>query len=263
METYQLKPDPKRFKDLCDLIETLRSPDGCPWDRKQTPETIINYLIEEGYELADAVADEAPDAVCEEIGDVLFLLFFLVKLYSEKADFGLNDVLDAVHAKMVRRHPHVFTDLKVQDSAEVRRNWTKIKRAEKLPDGRNTLLDRIPHASPALKRAHRISEAVAEAGLDSRTAEDIWQRIDTAMTACRRILPQGMPQDAPIAYGDLLWALAALGPAVGVEPHKALSDALDRFEGRFRDLEKEIGAERLKAGTVSSDESAKIAQLFE
>lgn len=263
MEPYQLSPDPKRFQDLCDLIETLRGPDGCPWDRKQTSATIINYLIEEGYELVDAVAAEAPDAVCEEIGDVLFLLVFLVQLYRERSAFGLNEVLDAVHAKMVRRHPHVFTDLKVRDSAEVGRNWAKIKRAEKSPDQRNALLDHIPHATPALKRAHRIFEAVAAVGLDSRSEEDIWQRIDTATAACRQSLRQGMPEDAQIAYGDLLWALAALGPAVGVEPHKALYDALGRFEDRFRDLEEEFGAERLTAGAFSSDESEKIKQLFE
>lgn len=263
METYQLRPDPRRLEDLCDLIETLRGPDGCPWDRKQTPDTIINYLIEESYELADAVAAQAPEAVCEEIGDVLFLLFFLVQLHCEKREFGLNEVLDAVHAKMVRRHPHVFTDLEVRDSAEVSRNWAEIKRAEKSPNQKNALLDHIPHATPALKRAQRISEALAAVGLDSRTEEDLWQRFDIATAACRGAWRDGNTEDSIIAYGDLIWALAGVGISVGIEPHKALTDALDRFEGRMREFESQVGAEKLKSGGVSSDNNARIAQLFE
>jgi tetrapyrrole methylase family protein/MazG family protein len=151
----------------------------------------------------------------------------------------------------------------VRDSAEVRRNWAKIKRAEKSPDENTALLDHIPHATAALKRAHRVLEAVAALECDPPSEEDIWQRIDAAAAACRRSLRQGLSQAAQIAYGDLLWALAALGPAVGVEPHKALSDALDRFEDRVRDLEEEFGAGRLSAGAFSSDESEKIKQLFE
>lgn len=263
METYQLTPDPKRFQDLCDLIETLRGPDGCPWDRKQTPESVISYLIEEGYELADAVAAQAPDAVCEEIGDVLFLLLFLVQLHCEKSNFGLNEVLGEVHAKMVRRHPHVFTDLLVQDAAEVSRNWARIKRAEKPSDGNRSALDHIPHATPALKRALMISEAVAAAGLDTRTDENIWQHVDTAMAECRQKLYSTKPQDARSAFGNLLWAIVGLGSFVGVEPHSALSEALDRFEIKFRELEADLDADKLKAGADRPEARERIDQLFE
>ena len=263
MEPFKLTPDPELFKDLCSLIATLRGPDGCPWDRKQTPQSIIGYLLEEGYELTDAVVAGEPAAVKEEIGDVLFLLLFMVQLYAEKNDFDLNVVMAGVHAKMVRRHPHVFSDLVVEDTAEVSRNWAKIKQTEK-PSGQSTaLLDRIPHATPALMRAQRISEALVDAGLDIRTGEDIWEQIESAMTACRRISLQAEPFNAHFIYGDLLWALVVWGRTNGIEPEKALADSLDRCEVRLQDLEEDLGAARLKADAIESAERDKIARLFE
>jgi len=263
VEPFKLTPDPGLVKDLCGLIETLRGPDGCPWDRKQTPHSIIGYLLEEGYELTDAVVAAEPAAVMEEIGDVLFLLLFLVQLYGEKNDFDLNAVLAGVLAKMVRRHPHVFSDLVVEDTAEVSRNWAKIKQAEK-PFGQSAaLLDRIPHATPALIRARRISAALADAGLDSRAAEDVWLRIESAMSACRQSSLQAEPRSAHFNYGELLWALVAWGRITGVDPEKALADSLDRLEVRLQDLEDDPGAARLKADAIESAQPDGASRLFE
>ena len=239
MENLALAPRPELFRQLCELIETLRGPEGCPWDRRQAPRSIIEYLLEEVYELADAVAAAEPSAVSEELGDVLFLLLFLVQLYREEKKFGLDSVLRNVHAKMVRRHPHVFGGLEVADSAEVRRNWARIKQEEKPSSGRSSAVDRIPRATPALSRACRIWEAVAGAGLDRRTDDEIRAGADEAFADLKGALRAEAPQDPRMlhsAYGNLLWALVALGRSAGVQPEAALSDVLDTVETRIQTL---------------------------
>ena len=264
MENFELTPDPKLFNSLCRLIETLRGPSGCPWDRKQTPDSIIRYLTEEVYELADAVSDGDPDAVSEELGDVLFLALFLVQLFREKKHFGLNRVLDGAHTKMVRRHPHVFDHVEVENSAEVSRNWARIKQAEKPPPDEPSAIDGIPHATPALSRACRIAEAVAKAGFDRRLSADIMQRTDAALEKFRHTMRDAVdPGDQSTAFGDLLLSLVFLGRSIDLEPDDVLSLALDRFEQKFRKFETETrisegGSEEVRAGI-----QAKIKQVFE
>lgn len=235
METLALVPDPELFRKLCNLIETLRGPDGCPWDQKQTPGSIIDYLLEEVYELADAVAAAEPSEVCEESGDVLFLLLFLVQLYREDRKFGLDGVLRGVHAKMVRRHPHVFGELEVAGSEEVRRNWARIKQEEKPAAERSSPTDRIPRSAPALSRACRMWEATAGTGTD----DEIRSRAEKAFAVLRDVMRAKAPQDLRTlhsAYGELLWALVALGRSAGIDPDAALSDVLDAVETRIQTL---------------------------
>jgi MazG family protein len=262
VENFELTPDPILLKTLCDLIETLRGPSGCPWDRKQTPLSIVHYLTEEVYELADAVAGGDSDAVSEELGDVLFLVLFLVQLYREENRFGLDRVLSGVQTKMVRRHPHVFDDLTVENSAEVSRNWVRIKQAEKPPAENDSVLDGIPHATPGLSRAYRISEAVAKAGFDPRSSVDIWRHFDIVMRRIRKTFQNtAAAHTRDAALGDLIWVLIILGRSMGLEPDAALSETLDRFEGKFRKLEAEVGAG--DAGGISSAAQERIARLFE
>lgn len=264
MENFELTPDPKLFQALCNLIETLRGPPGCPWDRKQTPQSIIQYLTEEVYELADAVAEADAGAVAEELGDVLFLTLFLVQLYREADHFGLDRVLSGVHAKMVRRHPHVFDDVSVENSAEVTRNWARIKKAEKPPAENTSQLDGIPHATPALSRAARISEVLAKAGIDQRTSADIWRRLDMGMRKFQKTFQESANQDVCRAdFGNLLWTLADLGRSMGIGPDAALRDTLDRFEGKFRKFEAEAGANDNGADGCGSISPEKVARLFE
>lgn len=262
MENFGLTPDPILFKTLCDLIETLRGPSGCPWDRKQTPPAIVHYLTEEVYELADAVAGGDSDAVSEELGDVLFLVLFLVQLYREENHFGLDRVLSGVQAKMVRRHPHVFDDLTVENSAEVSRNWARIKQSEKPPVEDDSVLDGIPHATPALSRAYRISEAVAKAGFGPRSSEDIWRRFDIATRRFRKTFQNpAASRTRDAALGDLIWVLIDLARSMGLEPDAALSETLDRFEGKFRELEAEADAG--DADDIRPAAQDRIARLFE
>ena len=264
MENFELSPDPKLFQALCDLIETLRGPSGCPWDRKQTPNSIVEYLTEEVHELADAVAGADAGDVCEELGDVLFLALFLVQLYREAGQFGLDRVLDGVHAKMVRRHPHVFDDVTVENSAEVSRNWARIKQAEKPPAADASILDGIPHATPALSRAYRMSEALVKAGLDPRTPGEIWSHFEVVMHKFQETFHESTSQDARAeAFGDLLWGLVILGRHAGIGPNAVLSEKLDRFERKFRKLETKTGVGDTGAEGNNSILQGKVARLFE
>ena len=264
MEDFELTPDPKLFDTLCKLIETLRGRSGCPWDRKQTPDSIIRYLTDEVYELADAVSDGDPDAVSEELGDVLFLTLFLVQLFRENNHFGLNRVLDDVHTKMVRRHPHVFDHVEVENIAEVSRNWARIKQAEKPPLDDPSAIEGIPRATPALSRAYKMCEGVANAGFDRRSTADILQRTDTAFEKFRQVLQHPVDTDnRGIAFGDLLLSLVFLGRAIDLEPSTALSDALDRFEQKFRRLEAETSFNDSGSENVRASLLAKIKQAFE
>jgi MazG family protein len=256
VEDVKLTPDPALFQDLCQLIETLRGPDGCPWDRQQTPHSIVRYLTEEVYELADAVAEADADAAGEEVGDVLFLTLFLVQLYREENQFGLDQVLSGVKTKMVRRHPHVFDDLEVEDSAEVSRNWARIKRAEKPAAGDASALDGIPRSTPSLSRADRISEAAAAAGYNGCSYEDLWHQCENAMDLLRKVDPaSAAPALRQIAMGRLLWSLVALGRSMGIASDAALSETLDQIEKKFRELE-------AKEGVPGTDTSKKKTGVF-
>ena len=256
MENYQLTPDPELFQSLCRLIETLRGPQGCPWDRQQTPHSIVRHLTEEVYELADAVAEADAAAAEEEVGDVLFLTLFLVQLYREDSLFGLDDVLNGVKTKMIRRHPHVFDGLEVENSAEVSRNWARIKRAEKQPAGETSALDGIPRATPALSRAYRISEAAAAAGHGERSPGDLWRCCESALDQLRNVDPgSAAPALLRAAMGKLLWRLVALGRSMGIASDAALSETLDQFENDFRQLE-------AKMGVPGTDASGKMTGSF-
>ena len=264
MEDFELTPDPKLMHTLCRLIETLRGPAGCPWDRKQTPDSIVRYLTDEVYELADAVSDGDPDAVSEELGDVLFLTLFLAQLFIEKHHFGLDQVLEGVHAKMVRRHPHVFDRVKVENSAEVRRNWDRIKLTEKSRPYPASVVESIPHATPALARAYKMAEAIADAGFDRRSTTEYMRCMDAAVERFTRSTQETVnPGDRPSAFGHLLWSLVLFGRAIGIEPGSALTETLDRFEQDFRRLETEAGATDSGSEKITSSVQAKVEQLFE
>jgi len=155
----------KAIEPILRIIERLRSETGCPWDRKQTPETVQTYLVEESHEAAAAVRAGKVEEVAEELGDVLFMVFFLVYLYEQRGDFSLEHVCRLINEKMIRRHPHVFGDVSVSSAEEVKGNWEKIKIEEKLKRGK-TQAEPVPESLPALIRAHRILARLSQEGPD-------------------------------------------------------------------------------------------------
>src|SRR6266852_2275129 len=177
----------KTFTDLVALMDRLRSPGGCPWDREQTYATLAPMLLEEAYEAFDALEEARegrPAALREELGDLLFQITFFARVASERSEFNIDDVIDEVHAKMVRRHPHVFGDTKAGDSAEVLRNWEAIKAEEKRDAGRlsgdapgTSILDGVSTKAPALMEAHQLSTKAARVGFDWQNVADIFDKL--------------------------------------------------------------------------------------
>lgn len=235
------------IKAVNELIETLRGEKGCPWDRKQTPQSMTLYLTEEVYELADAVESEDPDQICEELGDVLFQLLFIAKLFEEKGLFDIEDAAARIREKMIRRHPHVFGEATVKDAEDVRNRWHQIKRKEKNNSSRESLLDSIPPKQPALMRAFRISERAARTGFDwddiagvMEKTEEEWAefRAEVAKQQDRGDADEGNTGDIALEFGDILFTLVNVARFARIHPETSLAAATRKFEDRFRHMEK-------------------------
>ncbi len=250
MEHPAIKPELDTVQPVLHLINRLRGDNGCPWDRKQTPKTMSVYLVEEMHELIDAIHAGSSADVCEELGDVLFQLLFLVCLYQEKKEFSLSDVVKNTLDKMIRRHPHVFGEDRVNSSDEVRKRWAKIKQQEKPADGQSGILDSIPRGLPALIRAYRVSERAARSGFDWKTLSGVMKKAEEEWAEFNhetRELPadgENIPPDSldriGLEFGDILFTLVNVARFARIHPETALADATHKFEKRFRHMEKQF-----------------------
>ncbi len=226
---------------LDDLAKRLRGPDGCPWDQKQTPESVRRYLVEEAYEAAEAIADGDDERTLEELGDLLFQLVFTANLYQEMGRFSLADAAEAAAEKMIRRHPHVFGRLECETAEEVLDNWGRIKRAEKGGAEASTLGE-VPRGLPALMRADRLSSRAARVGFDWPDAGAVWDKVGEELAELGRAVAAGDEQAAAEELGDLLFSLANLARHWGRDPEALLQAANSKFERRFKAMEAEIKA---------------------
>ncbi len=239
------KKKDKDFKDLgplfvklVEIVARLRAPDGCPWDRKQTPESLKKYVLEEAYEVTEAIERKEPLLVCEEIGDLLFLLIFLAYLYEEAGVFHLSDVLTLCAEKMIRRHPHVFGERKLTAAEEVISQWQKIKEKEAREKGKKaSILGDLPKNLPALQRAFRLGERAGRVGFDWENPKDLLAKVQEETGELLRAL--GDKDEVAIfeELGDLLFTMANLARKLGVNPEEALKAANEKFEKRFRKME--------------------------
>ncbi len=225
------------------LIETLRGENGCPWDRKQTPQTMARYLIEEVYELADAILADNAEAVCEEAGDVLFQLLFVIHLYNDAGQFGFTEVIDRIVEKMERRHPHVFGDLTAETPERVSRNWQKIKQAEKKGKDDQSVLGSIPQGLPALLRASIVSERAAKTGFDwdslpavMEKAMEEWQEFSSEIG---RAADKANLHKAAEEFGDVLFTMVNVARFATIHPETALMRSIQKFEKRFAFMEQQ------------------------
>ena len=221
---------------FADVVASLRAPDGCPWDRAQTHQTLRKYALEETYELADAIDADDPAAMREELGDVLLQVVLHSQLASERGDFGLQDVIDGITDKMLRRHPHVFGDERAADAAEVEAQWKEAKRRE----GR-TVLGGVPKAMPAVERAWRISERAAKVGFDFPTAADAFDKLVEEVEELR-VAVDGGDADATVGeLGDVMFACVNLARKLSIDAAAALRRTLAKFEDRFGFIEARLG----------------------
>lgn len=229
------------IRRMVDLIGTLRGENGCPWDKKQTPGSIARYLIEETYELVDAIVADDPGNVCEEVGDVLFQVLFIIHLFTETGHFDLQEVVEKNLRKMIHRHPHVFGDAKVDTPELVSKNWQKIKLAEKGhgPDG--SVMDSVPLSMPALLRAAVVSERAAKTGFDWKdisgvmaTTMEEWQEFSGEIN---RLDHEAGREKASMEFGDILFSLVNVARFAKIHPEIALTQSIQKFDKRFRYME--------------------------
>lgn len=239
------------------LIEALRGENGCPWDKKQTPVSIGTYVLEEVYELLEAIEEGVPNEICEELGDVLFLLLFLVDIFQEQEKFDLKEVVRRNADKMIRRHPHVFGESKVKDAEAVKAQWYRIKKTEKPDQQERSILDGIPRALPALLRAYRMLERIEKIGFGWRNTSNTLKMTEGMWTPFKEAIDTGATESR-IDFGNLFFALAALGRCIKVNPESAMISVMDKFEQRFRQMEVRLAQEGKELELLSRDEKQKL-----
>jgi tetrapyrrole methylase family protein / MazG family protein len=226
---------------LAETVAILRSPDGCPWDREQTPHSMRGSFLEEAAELLDALDADDEDGLREEMGDVLYHLVMQTQMAHEEELFRLTDVIAGIDAKLKRRHPHVWGDWQVADTAEVLRNWEQIKQSEK-GERPASLLDAVPQAMPALARSQKIQAKVAKVGFDWPNVAGVYEKVAEEMA---ELQAAGTPAERQAELGDLLFTLVNLARWLGVDAESALREANGRFSHRFTQVEQLIGQRNL------------------
>jgi tetrapyrrole methylase family protein/MazG family protein/ATP diphosphatase len=229
----------KSISRLVEIMRRLLAPGGCPWDREQTLESLRTYVIEEAYEVVDAIDKGAADALREELGDLLLQIVFQAELARAQQWFGLDDVIESICDKLVRRHPHVFADTEVSGSREVILNWEKLKAAERKGNGKG-VLDGVPPSLPALLRAMRVGEKASRVGFDWPDAAGARGKLDEELGELDRALAAGEREAIGRELGDVLFTVANLARKAKIDPEAALRDTLNRFTRRMRRVEEEL-----------------------
>jgi len=237
-----MTPD-KELQDLITLIQKLRAPNGCPWDRKQTRQDIGKYLLDEAYEVLDALAEDNPRHLQEELGDLLFQILFIAEIASEAGDFSLADVMKDIEAKMIRRHPHVFGDVTVHSVREVKNNWQEIKKQERGGRTREEdLFDNIPRSMPALKRAQKITAAAARHGFDWENTDDVLKKLQEELAELDAARKKGDVRTIEEEMGDILFTLVNLSRFLSVDAENALTGTIEKFLRRFAYIHQQLRA---------------------
>ncbi len=232
------------FSELVELVATLRGENGCPWDREQTLRDLPKYLVEEAYELVDAVADDDTDSIEEELGDLLFLVLFFAQIAREEGRFDVFSAIARIYHKMVRRHPHVFGDATARDAEEVLTHWHGIKAGEKSGgDGPPpSAIGNIPRHLPALLKAQKIQRNVSRVGFDWGRAEDVLAKTDEELRELREALDSGDRHALAEELGDFLFSIANLARFLDVESEEALEQTNRKFTRRFQQMEAALTA---------------------
>lgn len=227
----------KRFERFVDIVRKLRHPtEGCPWDLKQTHESLLQYLIEEAYEYIEAV-ESNPSEMPKELGDVLLQVVLHSQLASERGTFSIDTVIDEISKKMIERHPHVFAGAPASSAEEVTQNWERNKK-KSMPDGKS-IVDGVPRAVPALQRAQRISEKAARVGFEWRTVEDVRDKVTEEIGEFLEVSCSPTADDARRRdeLGDVFFALVQLARRLGYEAETLLNKSTDKFVHRFKRME--------------------------
>lgn len=236
---------------LVEIMQRLLAPDGCPWDREQTLETLRPYVVEEAHEVVDAIDGGAPEELREELGDLLLQIVFQSELARAQGWFGPDDVVSAICEKLIRRHPHVFGGTQVSGTAEVLANWEVIKAQEKAGRG---VLDGVPKALPALLRAARVGEKAARVGFDWPDLAGAREKVDEELAELDSAIRQQDRAAVEHELGDVLFALVSVARKLDLDPEAALRGTLDRFGRRVRAVEASVAAQGQNLGALEAAE---------
>jgi MazG family protein len=258
VENSELDQTHSFLDELIRLVKTLRGKHGCPWDKKQTPRDAGVYLIEEVFELADAIEAGHPEQIREELGDVLFHIVFIARMFQERGEFDLSDVAQTITEKMIRRHPHVFGEENVKSSEEVVENWHKIKLREKKSTSKQSSLDSIPVQLPALIRAYRISDRAAKSGFDWTEVDKALENVEQELGGLKANLNKQNNAQLSQKFGDFLFTLVNIARLAKIHPETALAGSNKRFELQFRKMEDMVAESERDFGNISGREKALI-----
>lgn len=226
----------KSFDRLLTIMDELR--EQCPWDKKQTMETLRHLTIEETYELGDAILDNDLEEVKKEIGDLMLHMVFYAKIGSEKKAFDIADVCNGICEKLIHRHPHIYGDVTVKDEAEVKRNWENLK----LKEGRTSVLEGVPKSLPALVKASRIQEKVAGVGFDWEKPEQVWEKVEEELNEFKAEVDKGDTDAMEDEFGDVLFSMVNYARFLKINPENALERTNKKFSKRFQYLESKAKA---------------------
>jgi len=255
-----LDPNLTPFEQLCKLMEILRSPEGCRWDRAQTHQSLLPYLIEEAYEVLEAIEAEDHSALKEELGDLLCQIVFHARLAGERGDFDINDSVRSIVDKLIKRHPHVFEDRKDIPPVQVRDQWEKIKMESGEKD---SVLSGLPRSMPALTMAYRLGEKAAGVGFDWNRSGDALDKVSEELEEVRKELASDhddREKHLSNELGDLLFAVSSVARMEGIDPEAALRRALAKFRHRFERMEVELTSDGRRFDDYTLDQMEEVWQ---
>jgi len=236
------------FNKLLDVMDELR--EKCPWDKKQTLESLRHLTIEETYELADAILDNDKEEIKKELGDLLLHIVFYAKIGSETKDFDLASISDSIVEKLIHRHPHIYGDTKVTNEEDVKKNWEKLK----LKEGKSSVLEGVPKSLPALVKANRIQDKVAGVGFDWEEPQQVWEKVQEELSELNEEIKLGNKDKIEAEFGDVLFSMINYARFINVNPENALERTNKKFTKRFQFLEEEAKKNNKKLSDMTLSE---------
>ena len=254
MDTFKKDRIAKAFVEFVEIVEKLRGENGCPWDKAQTHKSVEKNFIEEVYEVIDAIEDEEFSELREELGDVLLQVVFHAQMAKEENKFDIEDVIDAISQKIVYRHPHVFGNVKVTGVEDVLKNWEALKKKEKET---KSVLEGVPRHLPALIKAYRVGEKVAQEKLDWDTSEDVFSKLDEEI----KELKYAKAEDREEELGDVLFTVVNIARKEDIDPHRALNKTIEKFANRVKKAEEM--ARKLYGKELEQLDRQTVEELYE
>lgn len=248
----------KRFNNLLKIMSMLRGKKGCPWDKEQTTVSLKPFLIEEAYEVIEAIDEKSPEKLKEELGDLLLQVIFHAQIAKERKEFDMEGILETLEEKLIRRHPHVFGDVSYEDAKEVLVQWEKIKKEEKANSKRESMLDSVPKELPALLRAHRLQDKAARVGFDWKHINDVFAKVEEEIREFKGAIEEKKPEEIEDELGDIFFALVNVARFLEINPEDALRKTISKFISRFRYIEEKAKEQGRELSDMTLEEMDKF-----